>query len=79
MAPYCFKKNKELKIVIDYYENRITGTEAISQINLAVRQKLRGGVVRKVAELSTYVEAKHKIARDRGMKAAEAKRKPAKL
>ena len=71
MVPFCFKKNEELKVLIDYYEDDITGTEAISSINEMVRRKIRLGAVRTVGVLPTYSEGKHSVARARGIRAAE--------
>jgi hypothetical protein len=43
MSPFCFKKEPELTILKDYYENRIHGTEAISRINAMVISGIRLG------------------------------------
>jgi hypothetical protein len=40
----CFKKREELRIVIDYYEDKITGTQAISRINEQVRLSYHEGI-----------------------------------
>jgi hypothetical protein len=77
LAPFCFKKNKELRIVIDYYEDRIDGTEALLELNELVRQRLRLGKVRKPVPLPTYHAGKHQVARMRVLewRARKAKQK----
>lgn len=71
MVPFCFKKKEELKILIDYYEDRVTGTEAVSNINEMVRRRIRLGGLRTVRIASKYSEGKHSVARARGIRAAE--------
>jgi len=73
MAPFCYKKKEELEILIDYYEDTITGTEAISAINETVRRRIRLGGIRKVGSLPTYSEGKRSVARARGIRAAQAR------
>ena len=74
MMPFCSKKHDELRTLVDYYEDRITGTEALSQINEAVLSGVRLGRIRRVSVLPTYREGKHRVARARGNKAAEPRR-----
>ena len=74
LVPFCSKKNSELRTLIEYYEDRITGTEAIAKINEAVRRGVRLGVVRPLTVLPSYNEGKHIVARARGMRAAEVRR-----
>jgi len=71
MSPYCFKKYEELRIVIDYYENRITGTEAILRLNELVRQGIRLGKIRTPPRLPKYNVGKYMVARARGLKGAQ--------
>lgn len=73
MMPFCFKKYEELKVMADYYQDRITGTEAIRRINEAVNQGVRLGEIRGLRDMPKYGEGKHRIARARGMRAAEAR------
>jgi hypothetical protein len=74
LAPFCFKKNKELRIVMDYYEDRIDGTQAIQGLNEMVRQGIRLGKVRKPITLPKYDEGKHQIAKTRGLDSVRARR-----
>ena len=76
LVPFCFKKNKELRIVIDYYEDRINGTEALLELNELVRQRLRLGKVRIPIPLPTYHAGKHQVARMRVLKWRARKSKP---
>jgi hypothetical protein len=46
MLPYCVKKAEDLRIVIDYLEGRITGSEAIERFNSEVRLGRRSGYLR---------------------------------
>jgi hypothetical protein len=71
MTPFCFKKREELTILIDYYEDRISGTQAISLLNETVRRGIRLGETRPVAVRPTYSEGKRSVARARGLKGAE--------
>lgn len=71
MIPFSFKKKEELRIVGDYYEDRITGTEAIGKINEAVRRGVRIGDIRPLSVLPRYKEGKRIVARARGIRAAE--------
>ena len=56
MVRYCFKKRKELQAAIDYYENKINGTELISRFNELVHSGIRLGKIRPPKQLSTYEE-----------------------
>jgi hypothetical protein len=51
LAPFCFKKKAELMTVMDYYENRIDGKEALSRMNEAVVRGTRVGKIRALAVL----------------------------
>jgi hypothetical protein len=73
MSPFCFKKEPELTILKDYYENKINGTEAISRINEMVVSGIRLGKIRPSIVLPKYAEGKLMVARARGLKAAEAR------
>jgi hypothetical protein len=73
MLPLCFKKELELTILKDYYENKINGTEAISRINEMVVSGIRLGKIRPSIVLPKYAEGKYTVARTRGLKAAEAR------
>jgi hypothetical protein len=74
LAPFCFKKKAELIIVIDYYENRIDGKEALSRMNEAVIRGTRVGKIRALTILPKYVEGKLSVAHARGLKSAEARK-----
>jgi hypothetical protein len=74
MAPYCFKKSKELRTVIDYYDSAITGAEAIAEINSAVIRGVRTGKIRAEGEFTTYGKAKHEAAVERGRRSAESRK-----
>ena len=71
LVPYCFKKRQELQILVDYYENRITGSEGVSRINAMVRLNVRLGRVRTVPKMACYDEGKRESARARGRSAAK--------
>jgi hypothetical protein len=71
MEPYCFKKREELRILVDYYESKISGTQAILLINDAVHNGVRLGRIRETKVLPLYSEGKRSIARARGIRAAE--------
>jgi hypothetical protein len=73
MLPFCFKKEPELTILKDYYENNIDGTEAISRINAMVTCGIRLGKIRPSIVLPKYSEGKLRVARARGLKSAEAR------
>jgi hypothetical protein len=75
LAPFCFKKKAELMTVMDYYENRIDGKEALSRMNEAVVRGTRVGKIRALAVLPKYVEGKFNVAHARGMKSAEARKR----
>jgi hypothetical protein len=47
MAPYCVKKREELKTVLDYFDDVITGDEVINRINHEVRIGQRSGKIKK--------------------------------
>lgn len=68
MIGFCSKKHKELELVTAYYEDRITGTTAISEINNLVRQRIRLGKIRVLKPLPTCSEGKHNVARARGLR-----------
>lgn len=74
MVSVCFKKRRELQIVIDYYENGITGTAALSGLNELVRAKVRLGKIRPLISLPKYSEGMRGVARSRGLKSAEARK-----
>ena len=46
MLPHCVKKAEDLRIVVDYLEGRITGSEAIERFNEEVRVGRRSGFTR---------------------------------
>jgi len=46
--PYCSKKRLEVKAVVDYLENRITGTEFVQVFNESVKVGNRTGKIRVV-------------------------------
>ena len=46
MLPYCVKKAEDLRIAIDYLENRITGDVAITRLNNEVLSGRRSGNLR---------------------------------
>jgi hypothetical protein len=46
LIPCCFKKALELRLAVDYYENRISGTEAIEGFNSAAKHSIRAGKIR---------------------------------
>ncbi len=46
MLPLCVKKQRDLEIVVDYLEGRISGTEALARFNEEVRAGRRSGVIR---------------------------------
>ena len=46
MLPYCVKKAEDLRIMIDYMEGRITGSQAIERLNEEVRIGRRSGIIR---------------------------------
>jgi hypothetical protein len=46
MLPFCAKKAEDLRILIDYLEGGITGSEAIERYNVEVRIGRRSGFVR---------------------------------
>ncbi len=75
LVHFCFKKNKELGIIIDYYEDRINGTTALLELNELVRQGLRLGKVRRPIRLQRYSESKHQLARIRGLGSVRARRR----
>ena len=58
LAPFSFKKKAELMTMIDYYENRIDGTEAIEGFNSAVTSGLRVGKIRPIRIRTNYAEGK---------------------
>jgi len=66
LLPYCFKKKFELRLTINYYENRITGTETIEGFNSSVRMGVRVGKIRISRVLPKYGEGKREIAARRG-------------
>ena len=49
LLPFCVKKAEDLRISIDYLEERITGSEAIGRFNHEVRQGRRSGFPREAA------------------------------
>jgi hypothetical protein len=61
LLPHCFKKGLELSLVIDYYENRISGTEAIEGFNSAVRRAIRAGKIRDLQMPKRYAEGKREV------------------
>ena len=46
MVPFCVKKAEDLRITIDYLEDKITGDEAIARSNEEVRTGRRSGFLR---------------------------------
>jgi hypothetical protein len=49
LVRFSFKKKEELRGVIDYLENGITGNELIEIFNMAVRSGTRVGIIREVS------------------------------
>jgi hypothetical protein len=74
MLRFCFKKNRELQAVIDYYKNRITGTELLSIFNEMVRHRVRLGKIRPLVPLPKYQDGLREVHPARGLRAAEARR-----
>jgi hypothetical protein len=72
LIPHCFKKRFELQVVIDYYENRISGTAALEGFNTSVTTGVRIGRIRPLMVLPRYGEGKRNVATARGRKSAEA-------
>jgi hypothetical protein len=72
MARFCFKKRKELQAAIDYYENKITGTELLATFNELVRSGIRLGKIRPLGHLSKYAEGVAQANVARVLKVAEA-------
>jgi len=66
MHRFSFKKKAELRLVIDYYEDRINGTEAIEGFNASVRMGVRTGKIRALQVPLKYKEGKREIAVRRG-------------
>jgi hypothetical protein len=58
LVPFCYKKNKELRIIVDYYENRINGTTVLRELNKLVLRGLRLGKVRQLIRLPKYLDGK---------------------
>ena len=58
MFPHCYKKRFELSLVIDYYENKISGTEAIVGFNSAVKSAIRTGKIRNLEIPEKFEEGK---------------------
>jgi len=48
MLPYTFKKREELQAILDYFDNKTTGTQLIGMINESVEDGNRTGKIRKV-------------------------------
>jgi hypothetical protein len=46
MWPYCSKKREEVKAVLDYLDNKITGSQLIEVFNQSVRIGNRTGIIR---------------------------------
>jgi hypothetical protein len=46
MLPFCVKKAEDLRILIDYLEGRITGSQAIERFNREVETGRRSGYIR---------------------------------
>jgi hypothetical protein len=63
---HCYKKKFELGLVIDYYENKINGSQAIDGFNSSVRMGVRVGKIRSMQLPLKYDEAKREIAVRRG-------------
>ena len=66
LLPYCFKKRTELHLVVDYYENKITGSQTIDGFNSVVRMGTRLGKIRTLRIPLKYDDAKREIAKRRG-------------
>ena len=47
MYPFADKKKQELKVILDYYQDRITGNQAFARMNRFVRIGERTGKIRK--------------------------------
>ena len=56
LLPHVFKKARDLRALLDYLENRITGIEAISRLNYLVVRGTRRGRMRFVNLPYTYHE-----------------------
>jgi len=75
MLPHSFKKREELKAILDYFDNRITGTQLIEVINRSVEEGNRTGRIGKADIPFTREEGqpldkaeKAEHAREMGMK-----------
>lgn len=56
LLPWVFKKESDLRTLLDYLENRITGDEAISTLNQLVLEGTRRGKIRIVNMPYFYLE-----------------------
>ncbi len=56
MIPLTYKKRDDLETVVQYLENRITGTKAIENLNESVRAKMRSARIRSVNMPFTLLE-----------------------
>jgi hypothetical protein len=58
MAPWTFKKRRELQVVIEFYHNKMTANEAARIMNEQVRSGCRSGKLLNVQLPFTYKEGK---------------------
>ncbi len=63
LLPFSFKKRRELEVVVDYYNNRITGNKAISMINEQVRKGFRSGEILKANLPYTHADGSRRARR----------------
>ncbi len=58
MLPYLNKKSEDVKVMLDYLDNRITGEEAIGRLNASVTQGRRSGKITQVLMPYTLSEGR---------------------
>lgn len=58
MLPYSQKKDEELRVIIDYYGERITGNEAVERMNKEVEIGKRTGKIKHVNLPQLYSEGR---------------------
>lgn len=68
LLPHCSKKRFELSLVVNYYENRVNGTQTLEGFNQAVMIGLRVGKIRPLQLRQKYIDAKKEIAKQRGLR-----------
>jgi hypothetical protein len=72
MLPHTFKKREELQAILDYFGNRITGTQLIGAMNRSVRLGNRTGKIR-IADVPFTREQGQSL--DKAEKAAGSRRR----